>query len=138
MAGRCPECDVEIESDALDEFDVDMGDQLFCFDFPEAGLRISKDGFTNLDYVISSGIDFLSGLDLEFCSFSHEGIPLFTEALHISGSVFLTYPFHGTPTERLHCLFPHKGECRRRHPRFVPIHKHGHKVSGMRRDGGVL
>ena len=30
MAGKCPECDVEIESDALDEFDVDMGDQLLC------------------------------------------------------------------------------------------------------------
>ena len=30
MAGRCPECDAEIESDALDEFDVDIGDQLFC------------------------------------------------------------------------------------------------------------
>lgn len=30
MADKCPECDVEIESDALDEFDVDMGDQLIC------------------------------------------------------------------------------------------------------------
>ena len=30
MASRCPECDVEIESDALDEFDVDMGEQLIC------------------------------------------------------------------------------------------------------------
>ena len=30
MADKCPECDVEIESDGLDEFDVDMGDQLIC------------------------------------------------------------------------------------------------------------
>ena len=30
MAVKCPECDVEIESDALDEFDVDMGDHLIC------------------------------------------------------------------------------------------------------------
>ena len=26
----CPECDAEIEVDALDEFDVDVGDRLTC------------------------------------------------------------------------------------------------------------
>ena len=27
---RCPECEAEIESDELDEFDVDIGDRLIC------------------------------------------------------------------------------------------------------------
>ena len=27
---RCPECEAEIESDELDEFDVDIGDRLVC------------------------------------------------------------------------------------------------------------
>ena len=27
---RCPECEAEIESDELDEFDVDIGDRLGC------------------------------------------------------------------------------------------------------------
>ena len=27
---RCPECESEIESDSLDEFDVDIGDSLVC------------------------------------------------------------------------------------------------------------
>lgn len=27
---RCPECDAEIASDELDEFDVDIGDRLVC------------------------------------------------------------------------------------------------------------
>jgi hypothetical protein len=48
------------------------GDQLFGFNFPEAGLWISKDSLTNCDDVIPSGIYFRTGLGLEFCSFSHE------------------------------------------------------------------
>jgi len=27
---RCPECEAEIESDELDEFDTDIGDRLIC------------------------------------------------------------------------------------------------------------
>lgn len=27
---NCPECDAEIEPDALDEFDADIGDRLVC------------------------------------------------------------------------------------------------------------
>ena len=27
---RCPQCKTEIESDELDEFDVDIGDRLIC------------------------------------------------------------------------------------------------------------
>ena len=27
---RCPECEAEIESDELDEFDTDIGDRLVC------------------------------------------------------------------------------------------------------------
>jgi hypothetical protein len=27
---RCPQCEAEIESDELDEFDVDIGDRLVC------------------------------------------------------------------------------------------------------------
>ena len=45
------------------------GDQLFGFNFSEAGLWISKDGFTNRDDVIPSGIYFRTGLGLELCSF---------------------------------------------------------------------
>ena len=115
------------------------GDQLFGFNFPEAGLRISKDRFTNRDDVIPSGIYFRTGLGLEFCSFSHEReYPLFTGMLHITGSVFLTCPYRDIPTVRLNCLFLHKGEYRKRHPHFVQVHKHAHKVSGMHRDGVVL
>ena len=30
QGSRCPECEAEIESDELDEFDVDIGDRLVC------------------------------------------------------------------------------------------------------------
>ena len=38
---RCPECEAEIESDSLDEFDVDIGDRLVCT-ICEASLEVTK------------------------------------------------------------------------------------------------
>ena len=116
-----------------------IGDQLFGFDFPETGFRISKDSFANRDDVIPSGIDLRTGLGLEFRSFSHESeYSLFIRVLQITGSVFLTCPFRDILTVRLSCLFPHKGECRKRCPHFAQGHKHAHKVCGIHRDDVVV
>ena len=30
QGSKCPECEAEIQSDELDEFDVDIGDRLVC------------------------------------------------------------------------------------------------------------